>query len=89
MSSCVRWKMNVEKGKRVEAEGPSVDSGKGPEERLRRPRGEGEVCGPCWDMRGECPHLDPRGRGTAGLRRLWGRGDTRASTLASNCTTGK
>ena len=45
------WKMNVEKGKRVEAEGPSVDGGKGPGEMLRQPRGEGEVGGPRWNLR--------------------------------------
>lgn len=41
----------MEKGKRVEAEGPSVDGGKGPGEVLRQPRREGEAGEPCGDLR--------------------------------------
>lgn len=41
----------MEKGKRVEAEGPSVDGSKGPGEVLRQPRREGEAGGPRGDLR--------------------------------------
>lgn len=40
----------MEKGKRVETEGPSVDGGKGPGEVLRQPHGEGKAGGPCGDL---------------------------------------
>lgn len=86
--------MNVEKGKRVEAEGPSVDSGKGPGEMLRQPRGEGEAGGPRWDLRrraggGVSPPGSQR-QGHSWPKTAPGQGRlTRASTLASNRTTRK
>lgn len=89
MSSCVGWKMNVEKGKRVEAEGPSVDSGKGPGEAEAATRGGRGV----WALLGSEGGVSPPGsqrQGHGWPETALGQGRlTRASTLASNCTTGK